>query len=539
MLNREQDSAGLPPVRQETAGEFFRKLAPEAPRYRFWQGELYLERHQGTYTTQARSKRYNRKIEIALRDLEFVATLAMIWAGAVYPAAEIETIWKEVLLYQFHDIMAGSCITRVHRETSARYQWMLQRIGALDGRARQALAGMIDAGSAAVPTLIWNSTSWEREEWLKINHDWYQVRVPAMGYAVIDLACPAAIPGGMAADPVRLENDQFLVTLAADGSLAAVYDKANQRQVLDAAGNRLAVYIDEGDAWDIPIGYADRPPEYFRLQNVAASVDGPKAGLKQTFAYGNSVLEQAIALIHGSRRIDFITKVDWRERQKMLRTSFPVNARNTEAVCEIQFGALRRPTHRNTTWDMAKFEVCAQKWIDLSDAGYGVALLNDCKYGHKVYQNILDLDLLRGPIYPDPEADLGHHEFTYALYPHQGDYSGGRVTQAGYELNIPLTMTPLASHSGGKLPSNASFIAVRPGNIIVDTVKKAEDNRGVIVRLYESAGRETIAELEINFPYQTMELVNLMEERCDQSKLGDGARLAFAAYEIHTLHFTL
>ncbi len=541
LLNREQDSAGLPPVRQETAGEFFRKLAPEAPRYRFWEGELYLERHQGTYTTQARSKRYNRKIEIALRDLEFVATLAMIWPGAVYPVGEIETIWKEVLLYQFHDIMAGSCITRVHRETAARYEWMLQRIYALDGQARQALAGMIDAGSAAVPALIWNSTSWDREEWLKINQEWYEVRVPAMGYAIIDLAHHAAIPLGlaMAADPVRLENDQLLITLAEDGSLAAVYDKKNRRQVLEGAGNRLAVYIDEGDAWDIPIGYADRAPEYFRLSNVAANIDGPKASLKQTFTYGNSVLEQEIALIHGSRRIDFITKVDWRERQKMLRTSFPVNARNTEAVCEIQFGAVRRPTHRNTTWDMAKFEVCAQKWIDLSDAGYGVALLNDCKYGHKVYQNILDLDLLRGPIYPDPEADLGHHEFTYALYPHQGDYSDGQVTQAGYELNIPLAITPLAVRSVGKLPSSGSFIAVRPGNIIIDTVKKAEDSRGVIIRLYESAGRETEAELEIHFPYQAMELVSLMEERYDQSKLRDGARLAFAAYEIHSLHFAL
>ena len=204
-----------------------------------------------------------------------------------------------------------------------------------------------------------------------------------LGYTVIDLAYPAKLSTAMV-DTTRLENDQLLVNLAADGSLAMIFDKDNQRQVLARNGNRLAVFIDTGDAWDIPIGYADRAPEYFQIDNVATVIDGPKASIKQTFTYGNSVLEQELVLVHGSRRIDFITQVDWRERQKMLRTAFSVNVQNTEATCEIQFGDIRRPTYRNTTWEMAKFEICAHKWIDLSDSGYGVALLNDCKYGHQV-----------------------------------------------------------------------------------------------------------------------------------------------------------
>jgi alpha-mannosidase len=535
MLQREKDSAGLSPVRQETAGEFFRKLAEKSPKYRFWEGELYLERHQGTYTTQARHKRYNRKIEVALHDLEFFATLAFVRAGAIYPAEEIEMIWKEVLLYQFHDIMAGSSITRVYRESSARYDFLLERIGMLRDQALHSLSGKIDTGSVLMPALICNSTSWEWDEWLKINGNWYRVQVPAMGYRVLDLAYPSELPVGMAAETGRLENDELLVNLAADGSIAAVFDKENRRQVLELAGNRLAVYHDEGDAWDIPMGYADGTPEYFRLRKVAAVVDGPRASIQQTYSYGNSILEQEIVLVHGSRRIDFITKVDWREHQKMLRTSFPVKVQNTEAACEIQFGNVRRPTHRNTTWDMAKFEISAHKWIDLSDAGYGVALLNDCKYGHKVFENNLDINLLRSPIYPDPEADQGKHEFTYALYPHRGGYTDGKVVRTGYKLNIPLLVVPLAPNCGGELPGSGAFLAVEPENIVIETVKRAEDGRGVIVRLYECAGCETMAKLEVRLHVKSMELVNLMEGRCDQSKLRAGGELRFAAFEIHTV----
>jgi alpha-mannosidase len=539
MLKREKNSAGLPPVRQETALDFFEKLALKAPEYRSWHGELYLERHQGTYTTQARIKRFNRKIEFALRDLEFYAALALIRGASVYPSGAIETIWKEVLLHQFHDIIAGSAIARVNQEALERYDFLFRQIRVLRERTLQSLGETIHTGKANNPALIWNSTSRVREEWLKINNNWYRTRVPAMGYTLIDLAYPPNSPAGIAVDTSRLENDKLLVTLATDGSLAMVFDKENQRQVLAAAGNLLAIYVDDGDAWDIPIGYADRAPEYFRLSDVAAVVDGPRVAIRQVYSYGNSVLEQEVALVHGSRRIDFITRVDWRERQKMLRTSFPVNVRTAEAVCEIQFGNVRRPTHRNTLWDMAKYEISAHKWVDLSDGCYGVALLNDCKYGHKVHENILDINLLRSPVYPDPEADLGHHQFTYALYPHEGDYLDGKVVQSGYELNIPLSVVPLSPNTGGELPVGYSFLGVEPENIIVETVKKAEDSQDMVIRLFECAGRTTLAKIDINFVFKSVVLVNLMEERCDQSKLRSGMKLLFGPYEIHTLKVEL
>ncbi len=537
MLQREKSSAGLAPVRQEPATEFFRKLARHADNYRSWQGELYLERHQGTYTTQARIKRFNRKIEIALRDLEFFATLAAWWRGAPYPAAALTTIWHEVLLYQFHDMMAGSAIQRVHQESTARYEILLRQIGLLCTEAIEKVAGMIQTGTALRPVVVWNTTGWERAEWLKIDDRWYRVKVPAMGYAVIDLTFPTALPVAPVAGEQWLENDQLRLNLS-EGVLVEIFDKEWQRQALSGIGNRLVVYEDAGDAWDIPIGYADRPPEWMRLRQTVAMVDGPKASIKQTFTWGNSLLEQEVVLVQGSRRVDFHTTVDWQERQKMLRTSFPVAVVSPEATCEIQFGYIKRPTHPNTTWEMAKYEVCAHKWIDLSDTGYGVALLNDCKYGHRVFNDILDLNLLRSPNYPDPTADRGRHEFTYACYPHPGGLVEGKVVQAGYELNIPLTVTPVTPNGAGALPPQYSFITVEPADIIVETVKLAEADSRIIMRLYESAGRANVAAIAIHCPFRHVELVSLTEEDCDQSALEVGAgtiSLRFGAFEIHTL----
>jgi alpha-mannosidase len=536
MLKREQDSAGLPPVRQRTAGEFYRELAQKAARYQYWQGELYLERHQGTYTTQARNKRYNRKLEIALHDLEWYASMAMVLTGAPYPADDIENIWKEVLLYQFHDILPGSAIHRVYQEALARYAILLQQVTGLKDQALNALTAKMNTGGAGTPTLILNSTSWERKEWLKIGQYWYWVRVPAMGYRLIDLGIPAGLPPGMSSGPDSLENDQLRIEWAADGSIAAIFDKTHNCQVLAPGtnGNRLTVYLDTGDAWDIPFGYADREPKYFQLAGVVPNRDGPRASLKQIYTYGNSRLEQEIVLFHGSRRIDFLTRVDWRERNKMLRTAFPLNVGSGEAVCEIQFGSIRRPTNRNTAWETAKFEICAQKWVDISNAGYGAALLNDCKYGHKVYWNILDLNLLRSPVYPDPEADLGVHQFTYALYPHQGDHLEGRVSRQGYELNYPLSMMQLPRNVG-KLTPAASLLTVEPENIIIETVKKAEDSSALIIRLYESAGYSTKAKIVTYLPPDSVELVDLLEETCDQAKLGPEMELQFSPFEIHTL----
>ena len=253
------------------------------------------------------------------------------------------------------------------------------------------------------------------------------------------------------------------------------------------AANALLLYRDTGDAWDIPMDYASRPPAQATLLACEAVVDGPRAIVRQTYQVGTSRLDQEVVLTAGSWKLDFVTTVDWQERGQMLRASFPLAVHAREATYDIQFGSIRRPTHTNTSWDVAKFEVCGQKWADVSQADYGIALLNDCQYGYGVQGNVLTLDLLRSPSYPNPTADVATHRFIYALYPHMGGPAAGEVVRAGYELNVPLTVSPVARHAGAQ-PTLASLFPVEAANVVIETVKQAEGGADIIVRLYEAQG---------------------------------------------------
>jgi alpha-mannosidase len=535
-LQREADLAGLPPVVQQPAAAFFDHIAAGGERYPSWSGELYLERHQGTLTTQGRIKRANRRLECALRELELAAALAAACAAAPYPHAALEGIWKEALLHQFHDILPGSSIARVYDEALPRYEALLAETAALTAAADEALCRRIDGGAAARPLVVANSLSWERAEWLKHDGAWLRPLVPPLGYAVVDAARRESFPPPLA-ERRRLENDKLRVLFNRDGSIGSCFDKEAGREVLaaGAAGNVLALYHDPGDAWDIPMDYREQAPERFRLYRATAIADGPRAAIRQTYRFGASLLRQEVALHAGSRRLDFVTAVDWREDGRMLRTSFPVAIATRAAMCDIQFGAIARPTHCDTPADYAKFEVCAHKWADLSDGGYGVALLNDGKYGHHLRGNLLDLALLRSPSYPDPGADRGRHEFTYALYPHPGDHAAGGVARAGYALNMPLRVMAGAP-GGGLLPARHSWLRPEAANIVVETVKQAEDARGLVVRLYEAAGVATRTVLHCGFPLAAAEAIDLIEEHPAPLACEEGApALDFTPFEIRTL----
>ncbi|HEX3640729.1 MAG TPA: glycoside hydrolase family 38 C-terminal domain-containing protein, partial [Ktedonobacteraceae bacterium] len=345
-LAREKNLDGLAPVTQEHMETFFDSLAQDTTEYQTWTGELYLERHQGTYTTQGRNKRFNRKMELALRELEFAATLAGALVGHTYPTQELDAIWKEILLYQFHDILPGSSITRVYDESLARYQQLFEQTQQLLSQAQAALIPQPDAAQNSQSVTVFNSLSWERSEWLLIHNQWHYVTAPSLGYTTLNLAThlrnDEALKGLIASTDV-LENDKLRVSFAADGTIQAIFDKEHQREVLapDAAANRLAVYHDEPyefDAWEVSITYDKRPPKYFRLEKTESRIDGPQAIVEQHYHFGQSTLQQHIVLTAGSRRIDFITTVDWQESHKMLRTSFPVAILATEATCDIQFG---------------------------------------------------------------------------------------------------------------------------------------------------------------------------------------------------------
>ncbi|ALS29660.1 alpha-mannosidase [Paenibacillus sp. 32O-W] len=547
-LAREKNLLGLSPVVQETSAAFFEKLKAGQDRYQVWRGELYLERHQGTLTTQARNKWYNRRLEKALRELEFAAVLAQAVSGMPYPAAELEEIWKEVLLYQFHDILPGSSIKRVYDESLARYALLAERVESLIAERYGELAKRAAGGDR---TIVFNSLPWERDEWLNIDGRWTKVRVPSMGYAGADGELggdgqPEAIGSLRAsAEERRVENELLAVVFDADGSIVSIFDKENGREVVSAGerANALRIYNDNGDAWDFRQDYRQRGSAAPELAETEAFADGPAAGLIHRYRFGQSAITQKVVLTAGSRRIDFVTNVDWKESGKMLRTSFPVDVRSDSVACEIQFGHLKRQTHRNTSWDYARDEICAHHWIDLSAPDYGVALLNDSKYGHRAEGNTLDLNLLRSPSYPDPEADRAEHTFTYSLYPHKGDYVQAEVYKRGYELNVPLRAISAGPADGvvgeAVLPSR-SFLRIDHPHIMIEAVKKAEDDDDWIVRLYETAGTRAEAELRTDFAVESAWIADLMEQPLEPVSTENGAiALSFAPFEILTVKIRL
>jgi len=536
-LKREKDLNGLAPVKQEHAIDFFKKLDAKSSRYNSWFGELYLEKHQGTLTSQAKNKWYNRKMEIALREAEFSSTLALIYAQKPYMKTKLEEIWKEVLLYQFHDILPGSSIKRVYDESVERYSILLEQVNNIIESSYSAVTEKIAADYSENSYMVYNSLSWERDEWLFAGGSWHRVNVPPMSCKMIDAGKHEDLIYSINTGEGFIENDIIKVHFNADGTICSIFDKECGCEVLDgeSPANKLAVYEDEGDAWDFSIDYRNRCLGSFRIVSSEVIKDGPKAIMRQHYEYGKSKLIQDIVVTAGSRRIDFATSVDWQESGKMLRTSFPVNIHTDTVTCNIQYGSIKRPTYENTSWDRAKFEICAHKWVDLSRKDYGVALMNDCKYGHYVRNNIMDLNLLRSTQEPGKDADKGYHTFTYALYPHKGDEVEGQVNRRAYEMNIPFNLVKIVKAEGLENPLKP-FVEIDAANIIVESVKKAEDSDDIIIRLYESCGFSTEANIKLGIDAETVQLVNLMEEYENDVEIeNEKIKLKFKPFEILTL----
>lgn len=535
-LAREKNLSGIPPVIQEPSIDFFHRLDKEASRFQTFKGELYLEKHQGTLTTQGRNKWYNRKMEKALRELEFAASLLWAAHGDSYPAARLEEIWKEVLLYQFHDILPGSSITRVYDESLERYALLLEEVRTMVKDSYKRIASL--AGWNNQPVLF-NSLPWDRQEWVEWNGNWHSVTVPAMGYRTLQEAEHKAPVEGLMASEWKLENDKLKVIFGGDGSIVSMYDKHLGREAVRSKANVFTIYHDNGDAWDFPHGYRDTVAGVMKLERSTARIEGPKAIVEQEYHYGNSKLVQKIILTMDSSIVEFETEVDWQESSKMLRVSFPTNVSTDQVNCEIQFGYLKRPTTRNTMIEFAKDEICAHQYIDLSQPDYGVALLNDCKYGFSALHNVLDLNLLRSPAYPDPTADRAKHKFTYALYPHAGDFIQASVYRKGYELNTPMIMVE-AHEADTAQHVPIQLIQIDHPYVMVESVKKAEDSDHLIVRLYETAGTMAKGMISFGLDCLLIEEADLMERPIHAlQNNASQAELRFTPFEIKTLRVQL
>lgn len=558
----------LPRLRMARVDQFFSALPDKG--LPVWVGELYLELHRGTLTTQARTKKLNREAEHRLLEAEAFAALASR-EGATYPRRELEDAWKTLLLNQFHDILPGSSIAEVYEESIPQLESVVKTAEQLRDAALEYLAGGESSGAAEA--LVANAALHSRplsvilpdrdgtfgvedaegnplpvqktEEGLLV-HAPYR-RVPGLGAIALRASGEEAAPEAGVRVEGRdggavLENGLLRVEVGAGGGLRRVYDEEAGRQVLAGRGNQLWTYVDKPrawDAWDIDEDYETGGEEITDAQSVEVVEDGPLRGaVRVERRWRDSRIAQTYRLLAGSRRLDMVTHIDWRERQVLLRAFFPLNIRSHEATFETMYGVVQRPTHRNTSWDAVRFEVCAHRFCDLSETGYGVALLNDGRYGHSARDNVLGVSLLRSPLYPDPLADEGEHRFTYSLFPHPGGWTEGGVVDEALELNSPLFGVDLQEGRGSR--SDRVLVEVGGTKLGLGSLKASEDGDALILRLYEPHGARGRCALRFARGVKKAGRASLLEEPATPVEVRDGEiRLSVRPFEVLTLRVEL
>jgi len=467
-----------------------------------WAGELYLEFHRGTYTTHGAVKKGNRELEWALRDSEMWALIANRLTDLEVPADALDRAWKTLLLNQFHDIIPGPSINWVYRDAMADYARLRATTGEILEKSLGAISERVEIDGASQPVLVTNGLGWARDEVVEINGSLHRVSAPACGWSVADLANPVrddspAVRSGIGVSGDGwIDNGLLRIEWDASGLLRSVFHHPTGREAVapGLAANLLQLMDDRPvnfDAWDIDREAFDTAVDLTDADSVELIERSPmRASLRVVRSFGRSRVEQLIRLSKGSRRVEVHCSIDWHEDHKLLKVSFPVDVRSPVARHEIQFGHVERPTHRNTSWDAARFETCAHTWVDLGEDDFGVALLNDCKYGHDVLGNVIRLSLLRSPTWPDPLADRGHHRFAYALCPHAGSVTRGGVIAEAHSFNSPLRVVPIDPAEGRPRDLPTEYSAVEPDapGLVITAVKLADDGDGTIIRLHEAFG---------------------------------------------------
>ena len=552
---------GIPKVRQEFSKKYFDELldrVKDNKRLPSWVGELYFEFHRGTYTSMAKNKRNNRKAEYRMMELELLSVLAQ--KALAYPKAEMDEMWRTILRNQFHDILPGSSIGEVYEVTDKEYAEIFAET---EKMLEERLASATPAGEGVS---VWNTLGFDRNTVVELGDlsasaltdgsEVYPVQktekgaiayvknVPSKGYKALEATEAANVENPFAITAEGIITPHYIIKIDDKGQFTSIFDKEAGREVLQEGkiGNELRVYEDKPrnfDNWNVDAYYTEK--SYPVVENAVCewSEKGPvRATLKVTKNLLDNPFVQLIHFYADSRRIDFETEVDWKLSQHLCKVHFPVDIHTDEATFDIQFGNLTRKIHQNTSWDEARFESCAQKWMDLSEGGYGVSLMNDCKYGHSALDRNMSITLFKAGTEPFEKADLERHVFTYALYPHMGTWKEADTVQESFDLNVAAHVV-----KGGKAGDVFSFLSVDQKNVVLETVKAAEDGNGIIVRLYEVANKRTKVTLQANAQIATMKETNLIEEDAEFGKTGlkvegDKASFTILPYEIKTFRIT-
>ncbi len=554
LARRAANLEGLPKVRMTGPNEYFEDLQAQGAVKNHYLGELYFQNHRGTYTTQAKTKKGNRKSELALREAEMWGVAARALKGFEFSAAALDADWKTVLLHQFHDGLPGSSIQRVYQEIERDHAAVIAHAREL---TQQAVASLVSPASTAT---VFNSLSWPRTVLVTVpegiqvdgaaqkvgSQILVEVNVPSCGWADLSHARPAQACGTLTATNRSLENDYLRAQFNDLGEITSLIDKETGREIAAGLCNALKMYKDVPswfDAWDIDAQYVDTPMALRQEATLTLLNAGPLvAELHLTRALSEvSTLTQTIRLRRDSRRIDFETTVDWQESHKLLKVAFPVNIHSDEAIHEIQFGHVRRPNHASRLFDADRFEVSNHKWSALAEADRGVAVLNDCKYGLNVLSNSINLTLLKSSLAPDMTADKGIQTFTYAVYPWNGSLAESGVVKEAYDLNVPAV---IVKGSGNGM---ASLFSLDQDNIVIEAVKPAETECSqpdgsscVIVRLYEAMHKSTTCTLTTSLPVKAAALTDMLENAQSALAVDSGKLvLEFRPFEIKTVCLSL
>ena len=553
-IRRERDLEGMPRVQMTDPVSFFEKLEAQGGPKNTWQGELYFDAHRGTYTTQARVKRNNRRAELALREMEFWGAAAVL-SGAGYDTESGERLWKELLLHQFHDILPGSSIARVYREAEKRVEAVISEASAL----ASSYAGLLAAQDGGAYT-VRNSLSFERRAYIALPGRFREGAVTADGTRIPvessgdDVRALVVLPSAGAltlypsageagdrpearayedGDGFVLENGLIRARVDGKGEIVSLIREDSGREFAAGPMNRFRFFKDVPrmfDAWDIDAPYRDQEiPGAYDVCVAVEKEGGLRAGLLVTGRIGVSSFIQHVRLDACAERVEFETSVDWKELHRLLKVSFPVNVHASMGINEIQFGYVERPTHRSRQYDRDRFEVCGHRYSALADGSHGAAVLNDSKYGISMNGRDLELTLLRAAASPEMRSDNRVHEFTYAIAPFEGSFAESSVVRQGLELNVP----PLGTEGRA---AGGSLVSIDRGNIILDTMKPAEDGSGdIILRFYEAQKASGKAVIRTAFAKKA-HLADLLENAGEEIPCRDGSfELDFGPFEIITV----
>ena len=554
---------GIPNVKVERATEYFRRLNKTINKNEMngylpvWDGELYLEFHRGTYTSQSYNKCMNRRMENFLRDTEILSVIAASLAGITYRKEDILKAWKIVLCHQFHDILPGSSIKEVYEDSHREYECAK---ALLEEVMKEVEKGLLEHKKDTYT--VFNNSNWKRDTYVTIpqlaadesvtdskgerlkiarREGGATVLVKEMkpfSFVTLNIVKQLATQKENFLNTNVVETPYYTVTWNTEGQLTRIYDKQAGREILPegSCGNVLQVFEDKPrcfDAWELEPTIDLKMEEVTDLHHIQVRQNELGLFVDFTWNYHKSHIKQTMCLYYDKKRIDFKTEVDWQERQKLMKAAFPIDVRAVDARFDIQFGNIRRPITRNNSWEAAKFEVIAHKWIDLSETGYGVALLNDCKYGHDVKENIMRISLIKSAVDPDYSADLGKHIFTYALLPHTKEWYESQVEQEAFDLNNPLL--PI---SGECSIMSGSLFTFSQDNIEVDCIKRAEYADHIIVRFHEFMGKRSEIKVESSLAIDKWYECDLMEQPLEEEQHTPIA-MFIKPYEIKTIAIQL